>query len=93
MTQAEENCFEVPVGRICKISGRDAIQNPPPPPHYSSRPALGSTQLPIQWVPGAPSPEVKRPGHEADHSPPASTEVKKMYIYIPFPHTPSWRKV
>jgi hypothetical protein len=28
-----------------------------------SRPALGSTQPPIQWVPG-----VKRPGREADHS-------------------------
>jgi len=26
-------------------------------------------QPPIQWVPGAPSPGVKRPGREADHSP------------------------
>jgi hypothetical protein len=47
----------------------------------SSRPALGSAQPPIQWVPGALSPEVKRPGLEADHSPPASAEVKKMWIY------------
>jgi hypothetical protein len=38
-----------------------------------SRPALGSTQPPIQWVPG-----VKRPGREADHSPPTGAEVKKM---------------
>jgi hypothetical protein len=38
----------------------------------SSRPALGPTQPPIQWVPGALSPSVKRPGREADHSPPAS---------------------
>jgi hypothetical protein len=30
-----------------------------------------------QWVPGALSPRVKRPGREADHSPPASAEVKK----------------
>jgi hypothetical protein len=33
-----------------------------------SRPALGSTQPPLQWVPGALSPGVKRPGREADHS-------------------------
>jgi hypothetical protein len=47
----------------------------------SSRPALGSTQPPIQWVPGPLSPGVKRPGREADHSPPTSAEVKKMWIY------------
>jgi hypothetical protein len=46
----------------------------------SSTPDLGFTQ-PIQWVPGALSPGVKRPGREADHSPPASVEVKKMWIY------------
>jgi hypothetical protein len=28
---------------------------------------------------------VKRPGREADHSPPASAEVKKMWIYISTP--------
>jgi hypothetical protein len=28
---------------------------------------------------------VKRPGHEADHSPPASTEVKKIWICISTP--------
>jgi hypothetical protein len=32
--------------------------------------ALGPTQPPIQWVPGALSLGVKRPGREADHSPP-----------------------
>jgi hypothetical protein len=47
----------------------------------SSRPALGSTQPPTQWVPGALSPGVKRLGCEADHSPPTSAEVKKMWIY------------
>jgi hypothetical protein len=30
-------------------------------------------------------PWVKRPGREADHSPPASAEVKKMWIYTPTP--------
>jgi hypothetical protein len=47
----------------------------------SSRLALGPTQPPIQWVPGALSSGVKWPGREADHSPPASTAVKKMWIY------------
>jgi hypothetical protein len=52
----------------------------------SSRPVLGPTQPSIQWVPGALSPGVKRPGHEADHSPPTSVEVKKTWIY-----TSTWR--
>jgi hypothetical protein len=42
----------------------------------SSRPVLGPTQPPIQLVPGALSPGVKRPGCEADHSPPTSVGVK-----------------
>jgi hypothetical protein len=39
----------------------------------SSKPALGFTQRPMQWVPAALS-----PGREADHSPLTSAEVKKM---------------
>jgi hypothetical protein len=46
-----------------------------------SRPALGSTQPPVQWVQGALSLGVKQKEHEADHSPSASAEVKKMWIY------------
>jgi hypothetical protein len=46
----------------------------------SSRPALGSTHSPIKWVP-----VVKRQGREADHSPPTSAEVKKMWIYTSTP--------
>jgi hypothetical protein len=46
----------------------------------SSRPVLGSTQSPIQWVPGDLSPGVKRSWREADHSPPAGAEVEKMWI-------------
>jgi hypothetical protein len=41
-----------------------------------SRPALGPTQPPVQWVPGVLSPGVKaRPGRDVDHSPPSSAEV------------------
>jgi hypothetical protein len=51
----------------------------------SSRPALGTTQPPIQWVPGALSPGVKRPAAEADHSPQTSAKVKKTWIYTSTP--------
>jgi hypothetical protein len=47
----------------------------------SSRPALGPAQPPIQLVPGALSTGVKRSGRDADHSPPTSAEVNKMWIY------------
>jgi hypothetical protein len=32
---------------------------------------------PVQWVPGALSLGVKRPGREADHLPPSSAEIKE----------------
>jgi hypothetical protein len=51
----------------------------------SSRPALESTQPPIQWVPGALSPGVKRPVRVADHLPPTSAEVKKTCVYTSTP--------
>jgi hypothetical protein len=50
-------------------------------PSTSSRPVLGSTQPPIQWVKGTISPEVKRLRHEADHSRPTDAEIKNMWIY------------
>jgi hypothetical protein len=43
------------------------------------------TQPPIEWVPGTLSPGVKRQGREADHSTPASAEVKKMWFYTSTP--------
>jgi hypothetical protein len=43
----------------------------------ASRTALGPTQPPIKWVLGALSLGVKRPGREADHSPPSSAKVKE----------------
>jgi hypothetical protein len=48
-------------------------------------PLWGPTQPPIQWVLGALSTGVKRPGREADHSPPTSAEVKKMWLYTATP--------
>jgi hypothetical protein len=57
-----------------------------------SRPALGPTQTPIQWIPRALSLGVKRRGREADHSPPSSAEVKNcVQLYLHSPNTPSWR--
>jgi hypothetical protein len=58
----------------------------------ASRTALRPTQPPIQWVPGTLSLEVKRSGHEADHSPPSSAEIKEwVELYLHSPNTPSWR--
>jgi hypothetical protein len=58
----------------------------------ASRTALGPTQPPIQWVPAVLSLRVKRPEHEADHSPPSSADVKntwgsvkaqgQLYVYL-----------
>jgi hypothetical protein len=47
--------------------------------------ALGPTQPPIQWVPGAPSLEVKLPGPEADYSPPSNAEVENAWSCISIP--------
>jgi hypothetical protein len=49
--------------------------------YTSSRPLLGPTQPPIQWVIGALFSEVKRPRREAGHPPPTSGEVKNTWIY------------
>jgi len=53
---------QIPVG------GRDF-------PHLS-RPALGPTQPPVQWVPGLPG-DKERPWRDADPSPPSSAMAKK----------------
>jgi hypothetical protein len=47
--------------------------------------AMEPTQLPVQWVPGALSRGVKRPGREADHSPPSSAEVNNVWSYTSTP--------
>jgi hypothetical protein len=45
----------------------------------SSRPALGPTHTPIQWISGTLSLGVKHPGCEADHSTPSSAKVKNAW--------------
>jgi hypothetical protein len=47
----------------------------------TSRPALGLTQPPIQWVPGVLSLAVKRQGREANHSSPSNAEVENVWSY------------
>jgi hypothetical protein len=54
----------------------------------------GSEAHPASYPVGTGSsfPGVKRPGREADHSPPSSTEVKEcVELYLHSPNTPSWR--
>jgi hypothetical protein len=72
------------------LEGRGKIPNRPKIFLFytASRPALGSTKAPIQWVPGAISRGrgVKLPpGHEADHSPASSAEVTIGGAMLPFP--------
>jgi hypothetical protein len=55
------------------------------------RPALESTQSPIQWLPGVLSPGLKWMGHEADHSPPYSVQVKNAWSCASTPQQSSWR--
>jgi len=53
------------------------------------RPALGPTQPPLHWVPGALYLGVMWTGHGADHSPPSSAKVR-MHGAIPLlPNMPS----
>jgi hypothetical protein len=55
--------------------------------HFST----ASTQPSIRWVPGSIRTGIKRPGREADHSPPSSTEVKNNEAIPPLSGTSSRR--
>jgi len=45
---------------------------------------LKNTQPPIQWVPGAISPELRGTGREAEHSPPSTAEIKNNLHDVTF---------
>jgi hypothetical protein len=51
----------------------------------ASRPALGSTQPPIQWLSGVLYPEVKRSGRETDYSPPSVLRLRMREVIPPLP--------
>jgi len=53
---------------------------------HLSRPVLGPTQPPVQWVPGL-SRGKERPGRDADPSPPSNAvghERVELYLYSPY---------
>ena len=51
---------------------------------HSSRPALGPTQPPIQWLLGL-SPRAKRPGRGVDHPSHLAMRLEKDYSYTTNP--------
>jgi hypothetical protein len=57
----------------------------------ASKPVLEPIQTLIQCVSAALPLGVKRPGHEAYHSPPTSAEVNNEWSYTPLPYKLSWR--
>jgi hypothetical protein len=57
----------------------------------SFQPSVGSTQIPVQCVPGVLSPGLNWQVPESDNSHPSSAKVKKMWIYATTPHISSWR--
>jgi hypothetical protein len=71
-------CSDWATGRTIGVLGFDSLQGLGIFIFTSaSRTALGPTQPPIQFVPGALSLGAKRLWREANHSPPSSAEVKE----------------
>jgi hypothetical protein len=60
--------------------------------HHLVQTGSGAHPAFYQMCTGALSLGIKRPGREADHSPPSSAEVKEwVELYLHSPNTPSWR--
>jgi len=90
--------------RLCSSSFTDQVLWPVSPQFWGTRLSLHAGFLKMggfwiipdhtpssQWVPGALSVGVKRPGREADHTSPSSAEVKEcVELYLHSPNTPSW---
>jgi hypothetical protein len=55
-----------------------------------SIPFLAPTQPPIQWVKETFPQEIKRPGREADRSPPSSVDFKNDAAMPPLPNMSFW---
>jgi hypothetical protein len=71
----------------CRLDGRRSIPGGQGIFLYTaSKPALRPSGPPIQWVPGALSPKVKRLGRETDH-PSSTAEVTNCGATTPLPHT------
>jgi hypothetical protein len=60
-------------------SGKKLVSSP-----ETSRPSWGPPSFPFSWF-WLSFPEVKQPGHDVDHSPPSSDEVKNEWSYISTP--------
>jgi hypothetical protein len=60
--------------------------------HYRVHNGSGAHQASCPMGTRGSFPGVKRPGHEADHSPLSSVKVKEwLALYLHSPNTPSWR--
>jgi hypothetical protein len=53
--------------------------------HHRLENGSGAHSASFTMIPGALSLGIKRPGREADHSPPTSVEVKNEWSYNPTP--------
>jgi hypothetical protein len=54
---------------------------------HSVQTGSGTNLAPIQWLPGALPSRVKRPGREANHSPPSGAVGKNSGAIRPLPYT------
>jgi hypothetical protein len=85
--------FKVMLHAYFPLKGRGSSPGTVKNSHFSmlSRPALGSTQPPIQWVPGALSRGSIGRGVKLTTHLQLVPRSSKCESINPLPHTPSWR--